>query len=100
VVSLLPPGNVKLRFFVPEGEIAAMAPGTSVAVRLDGRAEDLTATVSYVSTQAEFTPPVIYSRETRAKLVYMVEATFADPEQGARLRPGQPAEVRPSAAGR
>ncbi len=100
VVSLLPPGNVKLRFFVPEPQLAAIHPGASVVAALDGVPEAVPATVSYVSTEAEFTPPVIYSRETRAKLVYMVEATFAEPERAGRLRPGQPADVRPSASAR
>lgn len=92
VVSLLPPENVKVRFFVPQGRLAAIRPGQPVAVSLDGVATPLRAAVSYVSSQAEFTPPVIYSRENRAKLVFMVEAVF--PADTARhLKPGQPAEV-------
>ncbi|HPF13830.1 MAG: HlyD family efflux transporter periplasmic adaptor subunit [Planctomycetes bacterium] len=92
VVVLLPPGNLKVRFFVPETELASFAPGDSVEVRIDGRPAALQATVSYLSTEAEYSPPVIYSRETRSKLVYRIEATFA-PEVGRDLRPGQPVEV-------
>lgn len=94
VVALLPPANVKVRFYVPETARAKLALGATVQVRLDGAAEPLAARVTFVSPQAEFTPPVIYSRESRAKLVYRVEAAFA-PEVAATLHPGQPVEVEP-----
>jgi HlyD family secretion protein len=93
VVSLLPPANIKVRFFVPEGQLATIQPGRTVEVSLDGRPGPLRAVVNYVSPQAEFTPPVIYSKESRAKLVFMVEAVFG-PGESRELRPGQPAEVR------
>ncbi len=93
VVSLLPPANLKVRFFVPEPELAAIKVGQRVQVSLDGVPTPLTATVSYIATQAEFTPPVIYSQENRAKFVYLIEARFA-PEPAAQLHPGQPADVR------
>jgi HlyD family secretion protein len=93
VVSLLPPGNLKARFFVPEGEVAGLKIGGSVQLRGDGLAAPVAATVSYIASQAEYTPPVIYSRENRAKLVFMVEATIAA-EEARHLRPGQPVEVR------
>ena len=67
--------------------------GVAVEVRVDGRATPLSATVSFVSTEAEFTPPVIYSRENRTKLVFMVEAKFS-PEDARTLRPGQPVDVK------
>lgn len=93
VVSLLPPENLKVRFFVPETDLGRIRLGQAAAVRLDGMAAPLDAKVSYISTQAEFTPPIIYSRETRAKLVFMVEAKLeaASPES---VHPGQPAEVQ------
>ncbi len=90
VVRLLPPGNVKIRFFVPETALGGLAVGQTVAVRCDGRAEDVAAEISYVSTEAEYTPPIIYSNETRSKLVFMVEAR---PLDGAELHPGQPVQV-------
>ena len=90
VVSLLPPENVKVRFFVPEPRLGAVAVGDEVQVSCDACAPNLTATVSYISPDAEYTPPVIYSREMRAKLVYLVEAK---PRQPAALRPGQPVDV-------
>jgi HlyD family secretion protein len=90
VVSLLPPENVKVRFFVPEPRLGAIEVGHEVQVSCDACGPDLTAVISYVSPDAEYTPPVIYSREMRAKLVYLVEAK---PRQPAALRPGQPVDV-------
>jgi HlyD family secretion protein len=98
VVALLPDvGGVKLRFFVPQVQLARLRVGQSVSVQCDGCPAGLQATVAYVSPQAEFTPPVIYSNESRQKLVFMVEAR---PLGAARevLKPGQPVEVRLSAA--
>ncbi len=91
VLALLPPGAVKLRFFVPEPELPRVAVGQVVSVACDGCAPGLTARVRFISPQAEFTPPVIYSIGSRSKLVFMVEADPADP--GA-LKPGQPVDVR------
>jgi len=89
VVSMLPPGNGKVRFFVPETKVAAVKVGQAVSVSCDGCANAVDAKVTYVAPQAEFTPPVIYSRENRAKLVFLVEARA----NGAALRPGQPVDV-------
>jgi HlyD family secretion protein len=93
VVSLLPATNIKLRFFVPEIELGRIAVGQRVSASCDGCAAPILATVSYIAPQAEYTPPVIYSRENRAKLVFMVEArpTVAD---ALNLHPGQPVDVR------
>ena len=93
VLSILPPGNVLVRFFVPEEKLSALAPGQKVSVRLDGSAKPWPATVSFISPQAEYTPPVIYSRETRSHLVFMIEAR-PDARDAAALHPGQPVEVR------
>lgn len=92
VVVLLPPANLKVRFFVPETILPQIKVGQSVAVQFDGAAKPCEATVNYISTKAEYTPPVIYSRETRANLVYMIEAVFPS-DAAASLRPGQPADV-------
>jgi HlyD family secretion protein len=94
VVSLLPPANILVRFFVPETTLATIHRGDQVALHCDGCPADLAATVSFVSPQAEYTPPVIYSEASRAKLVYLVEAR-PRPEQATMLNPGQPIEVRP-----
>jgi HlyD family secretion protein len=94
VIRMLPPANVKLRFFVPEAKVHDFPAGKEVAVRCDGCASGITATVSYVSTDPEFTPPVIYSNENRAKLVFMIEAK-PPLKQASLLRPGQPVEIAP-----
>ena len=93
VVSLLPPGNIKLRFFVPETAVGAIKVGQHVTVSCDGCGTPIPATVSYVSPQPEYTPPVIYSREERAKLVFLIEAR-PDATQATRLKPGQPVDVK------
>ena len=94
VVSLLEPGRIKLRFFVPEAVVAKLRPGTRISASCDGCGAAFGATVRYVAPRAEFTPPVIYSERARSKLVFMVEAVpDGDP---ARLHPGLPVEVRPA----
>lgn len=93
VVVLLPPANIKVRFFVPQEILLQIKTGQTVSIQCDGAANAFKATVNYISTQAEYTPPVIYSRETRANLVFMIEATFA-PADATNLRPGQPVDVR------
>jgi HlyD family secretion protein len=91
VASVLPPGNVKVRFYVPEPFLASVAAGREVEVRCDGCPNPIAAKVVFVSTQAEYTPPVLYSKDSRAKLLYLAEAR---PEPGTRLHPGQPVDVR------
>ncbi|MCW3478196.1 HlyD family efflux transporter periplasmic adaptor subunit [Neisseriaceae bacterium JH1-16] len=92
VVRLLPPENIKLRFFVPEPVLGRLAVGQSVTVGCDGCKATLPARITYIATEAEYTPPVIYSNENRAKLVYLIEAhpSVAD---APKLHPGQPVEV-------
>jgi HlyD family secretion protein len=92
VVVLLPPENLKVRFFVAQAELPRLKPGSTVTVLPDGAAHPVQAIVNYLSTQAEYTPPVIFSRETRADLVFMIEAKFS-PQDAAQLRPGQPVDV-------
>lgn len=92
VVRMLPPANVKVRFFVPQGVVGALKPGQAARLHCDGCAADINATVTYIATEAEYTPPVIYSNATREKLVFMVEARPAAAD-GPKLRPGQPVEV-------
>jgi HlyD family secretion protein len=93
VVMLLPPANLKVRFFVPQGKLPQIKVGQNVQVSFDGAAKNYSATVNYISTQAEFTPPVLYNRENRAKMIFMIEAKFP-PADAADLRPGQPVDVK------
>jgi HlyD family secretion protein len=96
VVSILPPENIFVRFFVPEQRLADVHRGDKVALVCDNCPRDFVADISFISPQAEYTPPVIYSETIRAKLVYMVEARPSR-EQAARINPGQPIAVRPLA---
>jgi len=90
VLAVLPPGNIKVRFFVPEAVLPSIAYGDAIKIGCDGCAKNLTARVSFIARQSEFTPPVIYSLEERAKLVFLVEAL---PEKPGDLRVGQPLDV-------
>ena len=90
VMSLLPPGNLKIRFFAPETLLPDIKYGQTVNVSCDGCEQGLTAKVTFIAKSAEYTPPVIYSREERAKLVFLIEARPAHPE---KFRVGQPVTV-------
>jgi HlyD family secretion protein len=90
VLSLLPPGNLKIRFFAPETQLAGIHYGDTVQVSCDACAAGLTAKVTFIAGSAEYTPPVIYSLEERAKLVYLIEAHPTDPSA---FRVGQPVTV-------
>ncbi len=92
VVSLLPDERVKVRFFVPQAEVARYRPGRTVSFSCDGCRQGLSARISYISPRPEFTPPVIFSRDSRDRLVFMVEAIPAKP---AGLMPGLPVDVEP-----
>jgi HlyD family secretion protein len=92
VIALLPPENIKLRFFAPEPLLAKMQIGATLSFTCDGCAESRTARISFVATEPQFTPPVIYSIDERENLVFLVEARPADP---AGLRPGLPVTVEP-----
>lgn len=92
VVTLLPPQNLKVRFFVPETRIAALKTGQTVKVTCDGCGAPFSATINYIAPQAEYTPPVIYNQENRNKLVFLIEARPAA-DTAAKLRPGQPMDV-------
>jgi len=92
IVQLRPPGNIETRFFVPETAVGKLQIGQSITVRYDGREARVPATITFISTQAEYTPPVIYSNENRSKLVFMVIARPAA-DQAATLHPGQPVDI-------
>lgn len=87
VLSLLPDGAVSLQVYVPEANISALNVGSILEVKCDGCPDNLTAEITYVANEPEFTPPVIYSLENRQKLVFLVEAKPT--EHSFRLKPGQ-----------
>lgn len=97
VVSLLPPENIKARFFVPQERLGSLQPGQEVQLSCDGCGAPVAARISYISPAAEYTAPIIYSKEKRAHLVYMLEAR-PQAADAARLHPGQPLEIRVKAA--
>ena len=90
IVALLPPGNLKVRFFVNEATLPKLKIGEPVTVGCDGCAPGITAKISFIARTSEFTPPVIYSLEERSKLVFLIEAR---PERPELLRVGQPVSV-------
>jgi HlyD family secretion protein len=90
VLSIMPPGNMKVRFFVPETELPKLAIGDEVRVTCDNCAADLSAKIYFIATTAEYTPPVIYSLDERNKLVYLIQARPARPDA---LRVGQPISI-------
>jgi len=90
IVAILPPGNLKLRFFVNEAMLPKLKIGDTVNVSCDGCESGITAKISFIARASEFTPPVIYSTEERSKLVFLIEARTTTPE---RLRVGQPVTV-------
>jgi HlyD family secretion protein len=92
VVSLLPPANIKIRFFVPEAVAGSLKVGRVVSAVCDGCGAAISAKVSFISTKPEYTPPVIYNREQRTKLVFLVEAV-PDPFSSSLLHPGQPMDI-------
>ena len=90
VLSIMPPGNMKIRFYVPETDLPKLAIGDEVRVTCDNCAADLTAKIYFIATSAEYTPPVIYSLDERNKLVYLIQARPLRPDV---LRVGQPISV-------
>jgi HlyD family secretion protein len=90
VLAMIPQDRVRLRFFVPQVDVARYPVGSEVRFSCDGCERDLAATISYVSPRPEFTPPVIYSREARDRMVFMVEAR---PAKAEGLAPGLPIDV-------
>jgi len=92
VVQLLPPENIEVRAFVPERVIGTLHAGDQAKVFVDGVDAPFIGTLRFIFPKSEFTPPVIYSEESREKLVYMVEIDF-DPATAVKLHPGQPVDV-------
>ncbi|SNY65409.1 HlyD family secretion protein [Enterobacter sp. CC120223-11] len=96
IISLLPPQNIKVRFFVPENQLGSVALERKVNFLCDGCPASLTGHINYISAQAEYSPPVIYSTARREKLLFMAEAA-PDDKSALALKLGQPVEVRPVA---
>ncbi|MGO9741107.1 MAG: HlyD family secretion protein [Roseiarcus sp.] len=93
-VSLLPPANIFVRFFISEAGLAHARVGDRVALACDGCRPDLSGRVSFIAPEAEYTPPFIYSETTKTKFVYLAEARL-DPDFVGALEPGEPVTVKP-----
>jgi HlyD family secretion protein len=93
VAALLTPRNMKVRFFAPQAMLAQFPAGAHVQVSCDGCGDAMDAVVSYVASEPQFTPPIIYSIDQREKLVFLIEARLTEP---GRVRPGMPVDVRPA----
>ena len=91
VLSVLPPANIFVRFFVPESQLPRAHLGQKVRIACDG-CQPVDATITFIAAEQEFTPPVIFSTESRDKLVFKLEARLPG---GLKLHPGQPVQVRP-----
>lgn len=92
IVRLLPPENIKIRFFVPQNIAESLKIGTNITITQRSDGKNLPARVTYISPEAEFTPPIIYSNESKNKLSYMIEA-YPSKNDAPLLHPGQPVEV-------
>jgi HlyD family secretion protein len=92
VVSVLPPENIYVRFFVPEAEFSSIKLGQRVKIHCDGCADNIVATIAFIADTHEYTPPVIFSNQSRGQLVFKVEARA---DGGLKLNPGQPVDVDP-----
>ena len=93
VVSILPPENIFIRFFIPESDLPHVHQGDKVWLLCDTRMPKMSATISFIAPKAEYTPPVIYSESTRTKFVFLAEAQ-PKPGEAPLLNPGQPVSVR------
>lgn len=94
VARVLPPASVKMQLLVPQGMVDALRPGQAACLHYGDCAANINATVMYIATEVEYTPPVIYSNMTRDGPVLMVEAQPAAAD-GPKLYLGQPVEVIP-----
>jgi len=95
VLSLIPDERVRIRFYAPELSLAAYKVGAEVSFTCDGCAAGMKAKINYVSPRPEFTPPTIYARGARDRMVFLVEA---EPVDVKGLTPGQPVDVTPLGA--
>ncbi|MCR5860397.1 HlyD family efflux transporter periplasmic adaptor subunit [Mesorhizobium sp. J428] len=95
MLALLPDGNLRIRFFVPEPALSALSLGGAILVSCDGCAPDIEGRITFIAREAEFTPPVIFSEEERSKLVFKVEARLIGNEHA--LPVGLPVTVVPTA---
>lgn len=90
VLAILPENGLKIKFFVSQAELPNFRLGKIVLAKVDGVSEPLEATISFIASEAEFTPPVIYSNNMREKMVFLIEATVP---VDSGFHPGLPVDV-------
>ncbi|MGD0836757.1 MAG: HlyD family efflux transporter periplasmic adaptor subunit [Polyangia bacterium] len=92
VLALTDVTEARTRFYLPNAELAAAAPGRKARVVADAYpGQTFEGTIFYVSPRAEFTPRNVQTREDRERLVYAVEVRI--PNADMRLRSGMPVDV-------
>jgi HlyD family secretion protein len=92
VLAMTDVTDARMRFYIPNSELAAAAPGRKTHVIADAYpGQTFEGTIFYVSPRAEFTPRNVQTREDRERLVYAVEVRI--PNADMRLRSGMPVEV-------
>lgn len=92
VLAILAPENIQILFYVNEPQLSNLKIGQKISFTCDGCSAKLAATINFISPEAEYTPPIIYSKDTRNKLVFLVRATLPK-DQRSRFHPGQPISV-------
>lgn len=93
VLSIFPPDRLKAILFIPEPDRAGVGIGDTLSITCDGCGAGITARITYMASDPQYTPPIIYSREERARLVFRAEALL---EHADGLLPGQPVTARPA----
>jgi HlyD family secretion protein len=92
VLAILAPENIDVLFYIPEQQLSQIKLGETVYFDCDNCKNRTAVTVSYISPEAEFTPPIIYSKDTRNKLVYLIRADIPR-DIASQFHPGQPIDV-------
>lgn len=92
VLAILTPDNIKVLFYIPEKQLSQIHLGQTIHFTCDNCKTSTKATISYISPEAEYTPPIIYSEKTRNTLVYLVRADLS-PEASKQYHPGQPLDI-------
>lgn len=92
VVSLITPAHIKVIFYVPETDLSRIALQDKIKVSMDHSTQLITGRISYIANTAQYTPPILFSRENRQTLVFRVEATLDAPNLK-QIHLGQPVSL-------
>lgn len=92
VLSLITKKHIKVIFYAPEAELSHITLNQKIKISSDGTSPLATGHISYISNIAQYTPPIIYSREERQDLVFRVEASIDTPDLQ-HIHLGQPVSL-------